>query len=163
MVPFARLVLWLIVSNAIVQAAAVQNPSGKSKPKVEFKWLEDSPVKELTEEKGIKTTCGFELYYPHKKPVLTNTDVASARLRNHGSVMGIPGDHFTVTFEFTWKAKKSLVDRCGDASMKTLAVFVDGKYWGTTPFNKSEAAAFTSQAGFINSKAEAERIAEAFK
>lgn len=158
-----RIVLWLAACAAVAPAARGQDPAGKPKAKVEFRWLENTAVKNLTDDKGIRTTCGEELSYPHKKPVLTNTDVAGASFRNHGSVMGIPGDHFMVTFRLTERAKATLAAACGDGPVKVLGVFVDGKYWSAAPVRKSKAAEFAPQAGYITAKAEAERIVAACK
>ena len=125
--------------------------------------MERKPVKRPDRREGDSTTCGPELSYPHTKPVLTNKDVSAAGLRSHGSVMGLPGDHYTVSFELTAQARKTLVEACGDAAVKELAVFVDGKYWGTWAFRKDKAVEYVPQAGFIPSKVEAERIVAAFK
>src|SRR5262245_41375060 len=96
-----RITLWLVVCSAFVQAAPVPDPRARPKAKVEFRWLESQSVKGLTEEKGIRTTCGQELSYPHRQPVLTNKDVAEASFRNVGSVAGLPGDHYLVSFDLT--------------------------------------------------------------
>lgn len=159
----ARIALWVAVGSTAVPAARGQEPPARPKARVEFRWLERHFVKGLTEDEGIRTTCGFELSYPHKKPVLANGDVARASLRNHGSVMGLSGDHFMVSFHLTERAKEALAAGCGDEPARALAVFVDGKYWSTWYVRKSGAAVFTPQAGFIPSEAEAERIVAAFK
>jgi hypothetical protein len=67
--------------------ARAQDPKPKEKEnpraKVEIKWLAAKPVKGVTQEKGIQTTCGPELLYPHLEPVLTNADLASATFKEH--------------------------------------------------------------------------------
>ncbi len=74
-----RLILGL-VAGVVGVSSAVAQPADKppAKAVVEFRWLEHSPDKALTEDKGIQTTCGPELMYPHKKPalVLTPAEVA---------------------------------------------------------------------------------------
>jgi hypothetical protein len=159
-----RLILGL-VAGVVGVSSAVAQPADKppAKAVVEFRWLEHSPDKALTEDKGIQTTCGPELMYPHKKPVLTNADVAAAEAKNHGQVMGLRGDHYTVTFKLSDAAKKTLAASAGDATVKELATFVDGKYWGTAIYRPGKTADFIPQAGFITSKAEAERIVAAVK
>ncbi len=59
--------------------------------------------------------------------------------------------------------RKKLVAEAGKEPLMMLAIFVDGKYWGTGAFRQAEAEKFTPSAGFLNSKAEAERIVEACK
>lgn len=102
----------------VALSAVAQQPADKppAKAVVEFRWLENSPDKDLTEDKGIQTTCGPELMYPHKKPVLTNADVAAAEAKNHGQVMGLKGDHFTVTFKLSDAAMKALAASAGDVT-----------------------------------------------
>jgi hypothetical protein len=159
MIQSAMLALCLTVSPGAVQAPPAQPKAGA---KVEFRWLEPHPVKGLTEATGLRTTCGEELSYPHKVPVLTNTDVLAAGFETHAAVMGVPGDHYLVTFDLTDKARKKLVAASGEP-VKELAVFVDGKYWGAAPFRKAKAAAFLPQAGYFRSKPDAERIAATFR
>lgn len=155
-----RTIVAFLTVFAIAPSLLAQ-PVEKPKVKVEFRWLEDRPMKDLTDAKGFQTTCGPELSYAHKKPVLSNIDVAEATIKNHGSIMGLSGDHFTITFRLTDSAKKKLIKESGDAAHRELAVFADGKYWGTAIFRKGEANQFEPFAGFINSKAEAERIVAA--
>jgi hypothetical protein len=149
-----------LVTLGFVSALPAQ-PNAKPTAKVEFRWLETRAIKDLTDDTGFQTTCGPELSYAHKKPVLTNIDVAEATMKNLGSVMGIAGDHFMITFRLTREAKMKLVAASGDAARRELAVFADGKYWGTAIFRQAEADSFEPFAGFIHSKAEAERIVAA--
>jgi hypothetical protein len=138
---------------------------GQDKPAkvtVEFRWLEHNYAKGVTEETGIKTSCGEELSYPHKTPILGNADIALVTAKNHGSVMGLPGDHFMITFTPTKAAREKLVEGLGDQSAKELAVFVDGKYWSTAYFRKSEAATFAPFAGFMKDAALVDRIVATF-
>jgi hypothetical protein len=138
---------------------------GQDKPAkvtVEFRWLEHNFSKGVTEEKGIQTTCGDELSYPHKVPILTNSDVAVATAKNHGAVMGLNGDHYLVTFMPTKEAREKLAKEFGERSYRELAVFVDGKYWGTAVYRKPDAATFAPQAGFIKDAALVDRIVATF-
>lgn len=159
--PHQRRTVVALLSVFAIGSTVLAQPVEKPKAKVEFRWLEDRAIKDLTDDKGFQTTCGPELSYPHKKPVLTNADVAEATLKNHGSIMGLSGDHYTITFRLTDSAKKKLMKESGDAAYRELAVFADGKYWGTAVFRKAEVDRFEPFAGFINSKAEAERIVAA--
>jgi hypothetical protein len=161
MTSLPRVVAAVFASTLIVPALLAQAIEEKPKARVEFRWLEDRAIKNLTEDKGFQTTCGPELSYAHKKPVLTNIDVAEATMKNHGAVMGLPGDHYEIRFRLTDQAKKKLVAESGTAAHRELAIFADGKYWGTAIFRKADAANFEPFAGFINSKAEAERIVAA--
>ncbi len=154
-------VAFVVVASAVVAQQPADKPPAKAV--VEFRWLENSPDKILTEKEGIRTTCGSELMYPHKKPVLTNADVFWAEAKNHGQVMGLKGDHYMITFRLTNAAQLTLAASAGDVKVKELAVFVDGKYWGTSIYRPGKAADHVPHAGFISSKAEAERIVAAFK
>src|SRR5262245_31096408 len=138
MVQFMLLAFWFAASSSLGLATPNQEPAAKPKPnaKVEFRWLESSPVKDLTEETGLRTTCGPELMYPHKTAVLTNKNIVAAQFDNHGSVMGLPGDHYLITFHLTEQARKTLGAASGDVPVKELAIFVDGKYWGTAPVRR---------------------------
>jgi len=158
LIPFATA---LVVAFTLLASAPAQEPA-QPKARVEFRWLEAKPVKGLTQEKGIQTTCGDELSYPHLVPALTNKDVALTVLKNHDfSAAGLPGDHFTVTFHLTGPAKQALVAACRDKQGGVLAIYAEGRYWGTANFQKARADDFAPSAGFIPSRAEAERIAAA--
>lgn len=106
----AHVALWLAVSPPVGLPATV-----------EFRWLGREPAKGLTEAAGIRTTCGDELSYPHAKPVLTHADVASASLKNHGSVMGLAGDHYMVSFHLSERTKRKLAGSLAGESVKRLA------------------------------------------
>lgn len=138
--------------------------AGPVKAKIEFRWLEGKAVKGLTQDQGIQTTCGDERSYPHLVPVLTNTDLAGATMTHHDfSANGLSNNLYMIQFRLTDAARKKLVEACGEAPGKELAVFVDGRYWGTSNFRKADAARFSPHAGFISSLAEAERIVDAVK
>jgi hypothetical protein len=136
-------------------------PSAEAK--IEFRWLEDRPIAGVTLERGLKTSCGEELSYPHKTAILTNADLAWAEAKNHGSVMGVPGDHYLVKFRITEKARKKLLSDSPDGAMRTLGVFVDGKHWSTMPFKPNRPAEFDPFAGYFTSKALVDRIVKPFQ
>jgi len=159
----ARAALWLVACSVVVTSTLRGEPPAQPKAKVEFRWLAAKPVKGVTEEKGIQTTCGPELMYPYTKPVLTNADVAGTTLTKHDFSKSGLGELYTVEFRLTDAARATLVKEAGDQPTMELAVFVDGRYSGAWYFRKVEAARFTPLAGFMRSKAEAERIVEACK
>jgi hypothetical protein len=154
---------FLLAAGLTAATAFGEDPKAPPKAKVEFRWLSDKPVKGLTEEKGFQTSCYPDLSYPYAKPVLTNADVAGAVLKTHDFTKNGLGVQHSVDFQLKDAALKTLVAEAGDRPSMHLAIFVDGKYWGTGHFQKAEAAKFTPFAGFIPSKAEAERIVEACK
>lgn len=157
-------VMLLAVLSLTAARAAADEPAAKPKAKIELRWLEGKAIKGLTQDKGIQTTCGDQLSYPHLKAVLTNKDIAGARMtENDFSKNGLPGTHIMIDFQLTEAARKTLIAEVGAASGKELAVFVDGRYWGTSNFQKASAATFAPHCGFINSKELAERIVEAVK
>lgn len=129
-------------------------------PAVEFRWLENRYVEGLTENAGRAVVCGGRDWFPHKKPVLTGSAVASAKL---GSIPDWPGGpHYLVDFTLTAEAKRTLAAAAG-APEKLLTVYVDGKSWGTSTFRKAEPDEFTPPGlGFTTSKALAEKVAGAF-
>ena len=154
-----RVALWAAACSVVAPASA-DEPAGKAR--LQFRWLAEKPVKGLTEEKGIQTSCGPDLLYPHLKPVLTGADVAEATLKQHDfSKSGLTGEHYSVNFRLSDAARKKLVDEAGDRASMLLAIFVDGRYWGTGHFQKARADRFTPSAGFFSSRAEAERAVEA--
>lgn len=168
MVRYALLAVWLAVGLVAVPAVSGQEPGAKPQPapraKVEFRWLEGKAIKGVTQEKGIKTTCGDELSYPHAKPVLTHADVVGTRLESFEyKNMAVPRVYYSVEFQFSDRAKKKLAEECGDEEWKVLAVFVDGQYWGAWKVEKAKPDAVKPSAGFFSTKAEAERVVDACK
>jgi hypothetical protein len=164
----ARIALCLAACSAGFLAANAQVPPPREKAparvKVEFRWLEDAPIKGVTEEKGIQTTCGPELSYPHREPVLTNKDIAGVAVKNHDfSRSGLPGDHFMATFTLTADARKKLAEASADGQTRWLATYVDGGYWGTSQVSKTTLGKLDLSAGYISSKELADRIADTFK
>lgn len=149
----------LTVCLAAVAVARAQEPAAP-KPKVEFRWLAATPAKGVTEEKGIQTTCGPELLYPHLRPVLDAADVAGAASREYD--LGNLGVQHLVEFRLTDAARAKLVKAAGDRPLMELAVFVDGRYRSAWYFRKAEAASFAPVAGSFT-KAEAGRVVAAFR
>lgn len=143
--------------------AGAQDPKPKERAKIEIKWLAAKPVKDLTEAKGIQTTCGPELLYPHLEPVLTNADLASATFKEHDLTKN--GLSLLYSVEYTVKAasRKKVVAGLGDAKVGQLAIFVDGRYWGTGIVRAGQIDEYKPFAGMMNNRAEAERAADAPK
>lgn len=166
----ALLLTLALALPAAAQTTVVQpmSPPAADKPKepakIEFRWLEEVAIEGVTDAKGIINSCGGEPKFPRLKPVLTNADIASAKATHVEFAMSdIPGENHTIDFEFTKDARAKLVEDLGNDSGRELAVFIDGKYWGTGFFKKSEAATYKQIAGFIPTKAETERILAAVK
>lgn len=154
--------LWLVAAMFMVASNTQAEPPVKPKAKIEFRWLSAKPIDGVTDEKGIRTTCGPELMYPYAKPVLTHADVAGTFLKKHDFTGSGLGEQYSVEFRLTGAGLNKLVNEAGDRALE-LAVFVDGRYWGATCFRKAETNKFTPMAGFMASKVEAERIVEACK
>lgn len=139
-----------------------QAPPANPKAKIEFRWLADEPIKGVTEEKGIRTSCYPELSYPYIKPILTTVDVESTDLHQVDfSGMGKP--QYSVTLKLTEAARKKLATEAGDRPVMVLATYVDGRYAGAGFLRKGESASFAPSAGFFPDKADADRIIEACK
>lgn len=152
------------VALALPRAGA-QDPKAKEKDRatVEIKWLAAKPVKGVTQEKGIQTTCGPELLYPHLEPVLTNADLASATFKEHDFTKNGLSVVYTVEYTVKADARKKIVAGLGDAKVGQLAIFVDGRYWGTGIVRAGQIDEYKPFAGMMNSRAEAERAAGALK
>lgn len=154
-------VCWAVVAVAAAQAPPARPPA---KPKVEFRWLEDKPIKGVTEDKGIRTSCGDELSYPHKTPVLTGDAVAGTRVSKITfNPTTNPQDMFSVDFELTADAKAKLAADRGPGGTGLLGVYVDGAYWSLAYFQERTKATFEPSAGYFTSRAEVDRITGAFK
>lgn len=155
-----RMALGLAV---IVPAAFARVGPPNPKAKIEFRWLEGRAVKGLTETKGIQTTCGDARSYPHLQAILTNADLASARFTcTDLSAHGLGREMCMVYFDLTAQAKVKLQAAAGPVKLKELAVFVDGRYWGTAIYRPADTARFEPFAGMM-SKTEAMRIVAALK
>lgn len=172
-----RVALALTVCLACVPAVEGQVPPAPPKAKVEFRWVEGYRVEGLTEDKGFQSSCDPEsIVYPHKNPVLvlTSADVAEVRLTQHDfSRNGLSSENFLVTLHLTKKARDTLAAAYADEESRLLTIRVDGKNWGVHRYEKrkekefvpakARAETFTPSVGFFSSKAEAERLVEAFK
>ena len=150
------------VASCLAAAAVCEEPKPDPKARIAFRWLEGRSIKGVTEIKGIQTTCGDELSYPHLQPILTHRDVATARVRRHDLARtGLPSPQFDVVLQLTPQAIQKLADASGNASCRELAVFVDGEYWGTTFFRKSSMNEFVPTAGNSLSRGWAKRVVAA--
>jgi hypothetical protein len=163
-----------VISLAV--AYADDAPPDK-RAKVVLCWVESKQIIGLTEDKGFQSTCDPKsIVYPHKKPalVLTAADVEETRLTKHDfSESGSPGELYSVTFHFTKAALAKLAATCESLDSRELTVVVDGKYWGVHRYEKDKdkpsipeevrAETFRPSVGYLTSKAEAERLANAFK
>ncbi len=175
---YVRVVVGLAGCTACVAAGGGEDPPAKPKAKVELRWVESERVTGLTEDEGFRATCDPKgIAYPHRKPalVLTKAEVAEVRLTKHDfSESGGPAELYWVTLHLTKVARDKLAAACGDQSRRALTVVVDGKYWGTRRYEKGvgndplvpdavRAETFNPGVGMFGSKAEAERLVDAFK
>lgn len=147
---------------ALAQARA-QEPKAEAKAKIEIKWLAAKPEKGVTQEKGIQTTCGPELLYPHLAPLLTNADLASAKFNEHDWTKSGLGRLYSVGFTLKAESRKKVVAGLGDQTVGQLAIFIDGHYWGTGIVRAGKIDEYQPFAGLMNSRADAERAAAALK
>ncbi|HVK14023.1 MAG TPA: hypothetical protein VM597_35095 [Gemmataceae bacterium] len=174
---YLRLALGLAACSAYVAAVGGQEPPAKLKAKVEFRWVEVKRVEGLTEDKGFRATCDPKgIAYPHKKAalVLTPAEVSEARLTKHDfSDSGGPAELYSVTLHLTKEARAKLAATCDTLDQRGLTVVVDGKYWGVHRYEKDKskplipdecrAETFLPSVGFFSSKADAERLVDAFR
>ena len=137
--------------------------AGEPKTKVEFRWIEDNPIKNVTEEKGI-IAWENDLMYLHKNAILTSNDVAEAILSKNDLTANGIGVVYSVKLILTQAAKQKLAMAIEKSGGKRLAVVVDGNIRGATFFkDKATIDANIPSAGFLSSKSEADRIVEATK
>lgn len=128
---------------------------------VDFRWLEPRIVEGVTEDQGHPIECDGPDWYAHRRPVLTSQDIAAARLL-HLQVANI--DQYAVAFTLTPAATKKLTDACGDAPGRRLTVYVNGRWYGTTYFQRAAPEKFSPpMAGYMPSKLVAEQILKASK
>ena len=172
-----RIVLGLVVCSACAPAVAGREPPATPKARVEFRWVEDRRIEGVTEDKGFQMTCDPKsVGYAHTKPalVLTAADVIEAPLSTHDFRGSGSGVVYSVTLHLTKEARKKLAEACGMERERALTVVVDGNRWGVHRYDNGEhnsaqvpaqarAATFLPSVGFFSSKAEAERLADAFK
>jgi|GEM_PF-6529489 len=154
--------LAVCVALSLSQTGA-QEPKAKERAKVEIKWLAAKPVKGVTQEKGIQTTCGPELLYPHLEPVLTNADLASATFKEHDLTKNGLGLMYSVEYTLKADSRKKVVAGLGDAKVGQLAIFVDGRYWGTGIVRAGQVDTYKPYAGMMTNLADADRAADALK
>ena len=140
-----------------------QEPVVKPKAKIEFRWVEDNPIKDVTEENGI-IAWEDDLMYLHKDVILTSKDVSEAILSKNDLTANGIGVVYSVKLLLTDEAKQKLAMAIEKSGGKRLAVVVDGNIRGATFFkDKATMDANIPSAGFLSSKSEADRIVEATK
>src|SRR5688572_22886438 len=88
----------LSTSLPTARGADADAPAAPNRPKLEFRWLEDEPIKGVTLAEGVQTTCRTDVSYPHRSAVLTAKAVAEARL-THLNLGG--SDQYLVDFQLT--------------------------------------------------------------
>jgi hypothetical protein len=160
----ARVVTGLVVCSVCVVAAVGQEPPAKPRAKVELRWVENERVEGLTEDKPFMEGEGGTSY-AHKKTalVLTRAEVAEARLTEiDWSNLGL---RYSVTLHLTKEARGKLAASYNGGAIRELTTVVDGKCWGTSKFylDQPGATLFAPFVGFFSSKAEAQRLVDAFK
>ena len=157
-----RVLFFLAICATTTLPALADEPQELAAAKIAFHWLENAPIAEVTREEGFRTTCGDELSYAHLTPILTNEHVASAVLSEHDfSSAGIRGAQFSVKLHLTPEARQTLIDSLGDAPDGVLAIFVENRYWGAGYFRTESASTFVPMAGYLTSRADAQRIVDA--
>ena len=176
MTRYMRVALALVVCSACVTLAFGQEPAAKAK--VDIRWVENKRIEGLTEEKGLQMSDDPKdgPVYLHKKPalVLTAAEVTSTDLTKHDfSKNGLSGELYTVTLHLSKEAREKLAAACAGTESRLLTVVVDGKPWGFHRYEKGKntkgvpevarAETFTPSIGFFSSRAEAERLVNAFK
>jgi hypothetical protein len=143
--------------------AGAQEPKAEAKAKIEIKWLSANPANGVTQEKGIQTTCGPELLYPHLAPLLTNADLASAKFNEHDWTKSGLGRMYSVDFTLKAESRKKVAAGLGDQQNGQLAIFIDGHYWGTGIVRAGKIDEYQPFAGLMSNRADAERAAGALK
>lgn len=157
-------VLTVSIMTALVMILITSQAGAADRPtvKVEFRWAENEPIPGLTEDKGIRLSCGKELTYLHKAPILTNQDVAKAQLKYTDLRRNGLGELYSIDLHLTDNAiQKLAMAKVGNR--KLLVVVVDGRPLSAWMCDKSKLAEFVPRAGFLSKKAEAERIVDAFR
>jgi hypothetical protein len=155
-----RLSLALLFASGLfpLRVAPAEEPTNPQPARIEFRWLENRPIPDVTFMEGIRTTCGEELSYPHATPVLTGADVSEAELLITEFTNGLPSPQFGVHLHLTAEAKQKLADTCPSGARGELAVFVDNQYFGTRYLHSGDIEGFVPMAGFMISRSAAERI-----
>jgi hypothetical protein len=154
--------LW--AEPAVAQAPDATAPAAP-KAKVEFHWVVTELIPGVTDERGVRMSERDELYYLHKKAILTGADVSKVRVNKitFNAIGPNPNDQFTIYFDLTVEAKAKLAEACGENGTGLLVAVVDGRSRGFAYFQTRSMATFVPFSGFYDSKAEVDRIVEAFK
>ena len=104
-----RIALWLAVCSLVVSLASGQEPADKSKPKIEYRWMEKFYIKGVTEEREIYASENIrEQWFLHKQP------------------LGL-----------TKEVNRKVAAELEEGGTKRLAVVVDGRYQGNLSIDKS--------------------------
>lgn len=170
MARYMRAALGLALFSACVPAVLAK----EAPLKVEIFWVEARQVEGLTEDEGFQSSCDPKsIVYPHKKPalVLTAAEVSETRLTQLDlSKSGLSSNNYMVALHLTKEARDKLAASCKGQGMRLLTVAVDGKYWGLHRYEKENhgpaqvrAESFVPEVGYFSSRAEAERLVDAFK
>lgn len=175
--PMQLLHLLLMFGLIATPNALGEQRDAAAKPKIELRWVETKQIPNVTEAEGFQSSCDPDsIVYPHNKPalVLTSKEVKEVQLRNNDlSKNGLSSQNYTISFILTDEARRALAATCEGTKMRLLTVIVDGHPWGIhryeidpdAPFvpARAQAASFVPEIGFLSSKAEAQRIVDAFK
>ena len=153
-----------ILLNGVVRPVGWgQEVVATPRAKIEFRWIEDHAIKDVTEENGV-IAWEDDLMYLHKDAILTSKDIADAILCESDLTANGIGVVYSVRLILTEGAKEKLAMTMEKSGAKRLAVVVDGNIRGATCFkDKAMIEANIPSAGFLSSKFEAERIVQAAK
>jgi hypothetical protein len=161
---------------AMCSSAVAQQPAAGPKAKVELRWVEGQRIEGVTEEQGFQSSCDpDDIVYPHKKPalVLSAAEVTKARLSEYDFTANGLSMNYMVALHLTKEAREKLAASCEGNQMRLLTVVVDGKPWGVRRYEKDQdkpfvpeqarAETFLPEVGFFSSRAEAQRLVDAFQ
>jgi hypothetical protein len=162
---FMQIALGLALWSAGTSAVVGQELPVKPKPTVELRWVEGKRVEGLTEDKGFQVGEGEEYFaYPHKKPalVITAAEVADVRLtkQDFSSSGDPPRELYWVTIQLTKEAREKVDAAREGVERRFFCHVVDGGYHS---WEGERQKTFTFGVGFFSSKAEAQRLVDAFK
>ena len=104
--------------------------------RVEFRWIEPKVVDGLTEEWSRAIDCDSGKWFPHKKCILSSSDIQSIQVIESYSVFK-PRYRYCLVFTFKESAIQTLIKACGNENGKRLACIVvndDGDNIKTSPF-----------------------------
>jgi preprotein translocase subunit SecD len=152
MARFTQVVVALALGPICAAQAPGKEPTDKPRMKVEFHWAEEKPTQGLTENKGVDLSCSDKKAYLHKQAILTNQDIAAARLHKAN---GVPGDKFLIETSLTGEAGKKMARASAEHRNKSLFL-VDGKIVAAMVV-KSRLSDSVPITGYFT-QAEAERI-----